>query len=333
VQQYQLNAYSEYIIVKVMAIVLLTSDEVLAYGLLAMGFSEKRILRVKKEKNFSRFRSHYVGHPKVYADLLYRLQVTDIPEAHLDFSILGKDKTIKYFFMGIYLLASYPTEERAESAFSFGPSDRTYRTHAWAIVEKIAALFPDIIVWPDQWINPANPDAGETRFIITVDGTHCKIEEPTFDDFAENKKFYSHKFKSAGLDYEVALSIFEPKCVWIAGPYPAGKNDISVFRHKLKARMLEAREASGVDYQGIGDRGYRGESELLTVPSSVDTDEVKEFKGRALARQETFNSRLKCFDCLDERFRHGIEKHALCFRACVVIVQLQMNNGFCIFSV
>jgi len=159
------------------------------------------------------------------------------------------------------------------------------------------------------------------------------IDEPTFDDFSENKKFYSHKFHTAGLDYEVALSIFEPKCVWVAGPYPAGTNDITIFRHKLMQKMMDARAESGVDYRAIGDRGYRGEPHLLSVPSLQDAEEVRDFKGRALSRQETFNSRLKCFDCLDERFRHGIEKHASCFYAVVVIVQLQMDNGFPVFYV
>jgi len=262
-----------------------------------------------------------------------RLQTTEIEEARLDCSTLGVEKTLNYYFMALYLLARYPTEEQAESAFSFDLSDRTFRTHAWALVKKIASLQSEIIVWPEWWGNPTKEDDEETKFIITVDGTHCRIEEPTLDSFTEQRKFYSHKFKTAGLDYEVALSFFEPKCVWIAGPHPAGKHDITIFRNKLKAKMLNSRNASGVQYRGIGDRGHRGEAELLSVPSSQDTYEVREFKGRALSRQETFNARLKNFTCLDERFRHGIEKHADCFYACAVIVQLQMDNGFPVFQV
>ena len=131
----------------------------------------------------------------------------------------------------------------------------------------------------------------------------------------------------------MALSIFTQKCVWIAGPYPAGKPDISIFRHGLKQKMLDARAASGVKHRGLGDRGYRGEADLLSVPSSRDTEEVRDFKGRAMSRQETFNTRLKFFDSLDERFRHGIDKHRDCFYASSVIVQLQLDNGFPLFQV
>ena len=90
---------------------------------------------------------------------------------------------------------------------------------------------------------------------------------------------------------------------------------------------------SGVNHRGIADRGYQGESALLTVPSSQDTDEVRYFKQRALSRHENFNGRLKNFDCLEERFRHSIKKHKCCFDAAAVIVQLQLENGSPLFVV
>jgi hypothetical protein len=314
-------------------VVVYTSLEMLELGLKAVGYTEERLKSVNLTKNLSRFRCNYVGHPRVYAELFTLLQKTENDAAKLDCSILGVAKTLNYFLMAIYLLSKYPTEEEAESTFVFGPCNKTWRKHAWDIVKKIRALYPEVIEWPEWWGNPDNAEAGETEFIITVDGTHCMIEEPTLPSFKENKKYYSHKFHSAGLDYEVALSIFEGNCVWVAGPYPAGKNDISVFRRKLKQKILDSREVSGVKHRAVGDRGYRGEDDLLSVPSSQDTEAVRTFKSRALSRQETFNTRLKNFNCLDERFRHGIEKHADCFYACTVIVQLQIDNGSPLFQV
>ena len=313
--------------------VIFTPLEMLHRGLAAVGFSEKRRSRCGLLKNLSRFRAHYVGHPRVYAELFERLQTTEVEEAQLDCSVLGVEKTVDYFFMAIFLLAQYPTEGIAESTFAREVCDRTFRLHSWTIVRKIRSLYPEVIEWPEWWGNPDDPDGPETRFIVTVDGTHCKIEEPTCDTFDQQRKYYSHKFKTAGLDYEVALSIYEPKCVWIKGPYPAGKHDITIFRKHLKQKILDSIASSGVKYRAIGDRGYRGEPELLSVPSSHDNEAVREFKGRAMSRQETFNARLKNFDCLDERFRHGIEKHADCFFACAVIVQLQMDLGFPVFQV
>jgi hypothetical protein len=328
-------------------IVVLTPDEVLHRGLLLVGFREKQIERVKEKKNLSRFRAHYACHPKVYAVLLTRLQETPNENARLVFcrSRGGRiliDHTLKFFFMAIHFLACYPKEEQAEAMFNV--CDKTYRHWVWFIVEKIALLKPEVICWPESWNNADNPQdsTSQTIFIISVDGTHCRIQEPTWKSFSENTQFFSHKFKEAAYDYEIAISIFENKVVWAAGPYPAGTNDITVFRRKLKAKILESRVQSGVQHRAIGDKGYRGESDVLSVPSSQDTKEVREFKKRVLSRHETLNGRMKCFDCLDERFRHnghprrkevsGAEvKHKWCFNSALVTCQLQLENGFPLF--
>ena len=80
----------------------------------------------------------------------------------------------------------------------------------------------------------------------------------------------------------------------------------------------------------------RCEEELVTTRNTFDPEPVKEFKRRALARQETVNVRLKTCDILEERFRtmgpniNGIsreEKHGVVFGAVIVITQYQMENG------
>ena len=108
---------------------------------------------------------------------------------------------------------------------------------------------PEIIVWPESWSNPDGDSSDEPIFLVTVDGVHCPIEEPTHDDFSENRIYYSHKINAAGLDYEIAISIFEQKCVFVNGPFEAGKNDISVFRQKLKHKLLETREKTGIKHK------------------------------------------------------------------------------------
>lgn len=65
----------------------------------------------------------------------------------------------------------------------------------------------------------------------------------------------------------------------------------------------------------------------------MDTRAIKGFKNRAKARHETFNTRLKNFKILDERFRHGVTKHKAVFEACCVIVQYEMDNGHPLFDV
>lgn len=320
-----------------MTLHILTTDQVLCHGLELVGFDKKRQGKVQRKKNRSRFRTHYGSEPDVYAHLFGLLQTTEIKEAGIQehFDYVGIDKTIDYFFGAIYMLAKYPTEEEAEGVF--GWSDRTWSKWVWKIIVNISSLKTEVVVWPESWNNPDSEKDDQTIFIVTVDGAHFRILEPKHEDFSENTIFYSHKFKQAALDYEIACAIFgdDVGCIWAVGPYPAGVNDITVFRKEngLKDKILEARKRSGVNHRAIGDKGYRGERDVLSVPSSHDTEEVRDFKGRAMSRQETFNARMKNFDCLDERFRHSIEKHCQCFNAVLVICQLQIENGSPLFRV
>ncbi|CAB9520231.1 hypothetical protein SEMRO_1085_G239520.1 [Seminavis robusta] len=254
--------------------IVLSSQEILHCGLELLGFDDKRQSKVNKKKNMARFRAHYASHPRVYAVLIQLLQTTENPDANINCYIdqVGTEQFKNYYFMAIHLMACYPTEEEAEAVWSklVAPYSKTWSNWSWRIVGCISELISDVVNWPESWSNPDNPDSTETIFILTVDGVHCPIEEPPHDNFSENKKFFSHKFHGAGLDYEIGMSIFTQRCVWVAGPYPAGKNDISIFRHKLKGQMLAARESSkdNVQFRGLADKGYMGERDLLSVPSS-----------------------------------------------------------------
>ena len=101
--------------------------------------------------------------------------------------------------------------------------------------------------------------------------------------------------------------------------------DMSVFRAPDGLKEMMINNANGK--LGIADLGYRGEADLLSTPSSHDHASVRKFKSRALARHEKFNGQLKNFGCLSERFRHGIEKHQMCFEGVTVICQYQLENG------
>lgn len=156
---------------------------------------------------------------------------------------------------------------------------------------------------------------------FTVDGTHCRFRDPM------DPKFYSHKYGKAAVNYELAISIYDNALIWISGPHPAGKPDIVVFREG------GLREKIPLGMKCIADKGYRGEKQLISTPNALDVAEVKELKRRARARHESFNGRLKNFRCLDERFRHDIEKHKAAFEAVAVICQYQLENGSPLFDV
>jgi hypothetical protein len=236
--------------------VILTTDEVLQRGLELVGFNQKRQASVRRKKNRSRFRTHYTAEPNVVAVLLVRLQTTDNAAARISFDKVGVNKTVSYFFAAIHLLAKYPTKEEAEGVFKW--SDRMWSSWTWDIVKKISKLKPEIIIWPSWWGDLNSDSNDEAIFIISVDGAHFRIEEPTHENFSENTIYYSHKFKQAALDYEIAVSIYTDEIVWAAGPYPAGVNDITVFWKRLLGKIMESRASSGIPHRAIGDKGYRG---------------------------------------------------------------------------
>lgn len=315
------------------AVYIVSAEETLNRGLRLVGFTDRQVNGVRRRKNLSRFRSHYTNNPQVYSILFHKLQTTLNADASILplFQKVGNEKVFDYFLMAIHLLACYPTEEEAEAVFKI--SNVTWSNWAWDIVERISLLLPEVVRFPSRWDNPAAADDTEPIFIMTIDGVHCLTEEPTHENFSQNKKFYSHKFNTAALDYELGISIFSQRCVWVAGPYAAGTPDISIFRARLKQKMASLRALRGVMHRILADRGYRGERDYISVPNSFDSEALRYFKGRALSRHESFNGRLKNFDCLQDRFRHSIRKHKMCFNSGVVIVQISLENGSPLFIV
>jgi len=161
---------------------------------------------------------------------------------------------------------------------------------------------------------------------LTVDGVHCPIEEPRQEPSA---KWHSHKFHGAGLAYELGISVFENKLVWINGPYPCGDSDLVIFRKEdgLRSKIPPGKKV-------IADRGYSGDDQpMLALRNKHDTDEVKDFKSRACARHESFNTRIKSFACLTKEFRHGKDNHRDVFFAACVLKQYDLENGHPLFDV
>jgi hypothetical protein len=165
---------------------------------------------------------------------------------------------------------------------------------------------------------------GDKTFVVSVDGVHCRINEPRKQPSAT---WYSHKFHSPALAYEIGLSIYTSEIIWVNGPFPAATHDLTIFRapNGLLSQIPLGNRA-------IGDRGYSGEP-LCSVRSRFDTPEVREFKRRVRARHEIINARIKAYHALDTRFRHGMVKHKIMFEAVCVLVQYDMEHGHPLFDV
>ena len=117
---------------------------------------------------------------------------------------------------------------------------------------------------------------------VSVDGTDFRIREPR--PFC--KSWYSHKFKAAGLRYELAISVSTGEIVRECGPFPCGSfPDLKIFRLHLKQLLENCGE------KAIADQGYQ-------YPTCV-TNSNDDIHKRVRARYEGMNGRLKNFlSCL-----------------------------------
>ena len=301
---------------------ILTADQILVIGLQIAHYDHRRRARACRETNVDRFDSFYGSKPNVCAIIWEDLQTTDIEEARIPV-----DSSVHEFLMALAFLKMYPTENVGEGIFK--KSKKTLRKWSWYYASKIQNLKAAKIVWPDRW-NQNNPNVNSAHtetFLCTVDGVHCSIEEPKHPVYPKNPQMYSHKSQSAGLCYEIAISLWEDQVVWINGPFEASKHDATIFREEgLMDKVPDGKLV-------IADRVYRKLANKVSISRSQDTEAVRRLKGRAKARQESFNSRIKNFGCLRQNFRHKTDKHKTCFEAVCVICQYQLENGSPLFTV
>jgi hypothetical protein len=226
------------------------------------------------------------------------------------------------------LIRQYP-KETVGATFAGGVHEQTWQDHAQLEVDVVSAFLgcqncacllfmccwslssPCQIDFKERLIS----DDGSDCF-LSVDGTHCPIE-------ACRKRWYSHKFKKAGVAYEIGLCIKTGHIIWFAGPLPAGEwNDISIFHLALKHKLDPNEHVAA-------DKGYCGECPAVAkTPGPLYTDECYiKMMGGVAAQHETVNNCLKMFECLKQHFHHGVVAHAACFRAVAIVVQLQIEHG------
>lgn len=178
------------------------------------------------------------------------------------------------------------------------------------------------IVWENRFLEE---DAGN-QCLVTVDGTHFRIYNKTMPNSKKYKKiWYSHKFNTAAVSYEIAVSIATADIVWICGPFPAATPDVNIFRYKLRDMLAPFERV-------LADRGYRGEGRCRT-PYNAINHQHKHAMALLRTRHETVNRRFKVFGALQQRFRHDVNKHHAFFRAAAVLVQLSHQCGYSHFDV
>lgn len=283
------------------------------------------------------FKKHYGSAPDVLASQWEDLQEDD--EVHME----EKDKTTKGFHHFLvahaYLWSYHRNSTKLANEFKRVLSRRNaYGDSLWSWIRKIGCLCKRKIVWSD---NLDDPNA--ERFIISVDGVDFKMWEKKHHLYNKDRKMNSKKHNSCGVKYEIGISTFTAKCVWISGPFRCGKHDLSIYRgdenvdderirDELDLPPYEALEDKIKDGKFVNaDKAYRS-GKGIAAPNPSDPKELAKFKSKGRARHETFNGRLKFYGILRDCFRHGIRKHKLAFEAVAVTVQYQMDQGAEIFA-
>ena len=167
-------------------------------------------------------------------------------------------------------------------------------------------------------------------YMLSVDGTHCRIEEPR----PFSTEWSSHKYGGKpAVNYELGILLHKAKLVWCYGPTKPGKtNDLGVFKEALGPALL------AIGKRAIGDGIYSSYTEVISSKNDFDPADIAKFKNRSLARHEKFNGLLKNFNVLHQTFRHKhgdlLVQHRKHFLAVLVLVQTQLDNGgFTLFDV
>ena len=295
-------------------LIVYTSNEVLKIGLRLVNFTSKRIRNAKKATNDHRFGQQFGVTAEIAVRVFHDLQTTIFEEALVEAS----DADIRYFLLALYFLKNYPKEYETEAVFDWSP--KWARDKYWFWCMKIQGLKLEKVVFPqfeddDEWV-------------MTVDGTHCWIEEPEHPTWSRDTSYFSHKYNKAGMGYELGIHLWKSQLIWMNGPHKAGKNDGWVLQNNGLLEKLRQ-----VNKKAIGDLGYRGSQDAVSVPNPYDSRPVKVFKSRACLRHETFNGIIKEFDCLKGRFRHSTTKFAVCFEAVCVLCQYKLEYDRPLFDV
>jgi hypothetical protein len=309
-------------------LLILTGNEILRYGLRLLGWTNAQLNRNcknQRENNMDRFKADFGASPNVVAQIFEDMQRTNLPAAKIHIASMDDAAHLLY---ALNFLKEYPTEGQRQNKWHL--SDSTLRLNGWDMLLRLQALKSEKIVWPTAG------EIGNNVWIGSVDGTHIKTQEPNHPTYPKDKKAFSYKNHSAGFSYEIVVSLWESKIIWINGPFKASVHDNTIF--SLPGGLKEKLEATGL--RVIADSGYGGYDHVVSRLNSMDSKEVSKFKVRARMRQEAVNAKIKTLRCTDSgRFRHmgnykdGQPKFKICFEAAVVVTQYKMDISEPLFDI
>jgi hypothetical protein len=178
-------------------------------------WSDEQVKRMGLTCKLGHFTDRFYADPKTMKEIFRDIQHPDLGE-----HCIKKPDPID-FLGAFHFLKKYPTK-RTQAGF-VACSDKFGLVKAWRYVRAIQALKEKKINFCDEG---PNEELGE-YFFLSVDGVHCRVYEPRF---MPSSGWYSPKYNKAGLAYEIGVSIYHEKVCWVNGPFPAGQNDLRIFR-------------------------------------------------------------------------------------------------------
>lgn len=294
-----------------------SAAEVLRQGLEYAMFNESR-QKVCERTNLERFHAFYGVGPETVAAVINDNQDIDPKDIFMTLN-WWKVYNVEHVMSGLW-----------------GPHPETIRSVVKNVCCKLSKKKMEKIIFD-------NFHKHQT-YLASIDCVHFEVDEFRTDP---GSKWYSHKFNGSGLSYEVCCDVVQDRIVWVNGPFPASKHDITIFRggkrgekSKWRSDSLFSQVPNGKRL--IGDSGYVGEPKKISATLGGHSKEVKEYFARAKSRQETINARYKNFRILGTSFWHKGEKgsgskgkmdlHGSVFNAITVVLQYDLENGNPLFD-
>jgi Transposase DDE domain len=260
------------------------------------------------DRNVEVFKSHFGRHPlhlsRVWRDL-QKHEIMTVHEAKQKRSFVG-------FLLANNFLRCYETANVRSARFDICLDD--LRELTTTFVDKIIKLKLHKVKCPTEW---------DVNMFASVDGTHVPEHEPRDPTLRRNPKNFSYKNNFAGLNFQIVLALWSNQVLYANAGDPASMHDMTAIRAEFVNMVPEGGRV-------IADAGYIGKTErekkIFAVKNNLDSEEVGRFKGRARARQESFNKRMKDYVCLTTKFRHGSDFHRKCFLAVLILCQYAIED-------
>ena len=137
-------------------------------------------------------------------------------------------------------------------------------------------------------------------------------------------KWFGHKFRAAGLRYEIAVNIKRGRLVWVNGPYPCGNfPDVFIFQHRMKTVLAKNEKV-------LADNGY---PDNRCLKSSDVPHESIDIHSEIRARHESINRRVNQFNALSKVFRHSVDLHGYVFHAITNLTLTSLKLGESLFEI